>query len=121
MLPGTCAVSRLAALLLAQILPVFSLVAPCHPGASPPSVQRRTFTTDCPQPVAKVQLHSAGAASRLASLLLAQRLPVLPVFSLVRLCSRGAFELRRTHRGLGEGGSPRLPPAHGGDRKGLDD
>ena len=41
------AASRLAALLLAQILPVFSLVAPCHPGASPPSVQRRTFTTDC--------------------------------------------------------------------------
>src|ERR1700688_705655 len=41
------AASRLAALLLAQILPVFSLVAPCHPGASPPSVQRRTFATDC--------------------------------------------------------------------------
>src|ERR1700688_46771 len=41
------AASRLAALLLAHILPVFSLVAPCHPGASPPSVPRRTFTTDC--------------------------------------------------------------------------
>src|SRR6266487_4754715 len=26
--------SRLAALLLVQILPVFSLVAPCHPGAA---------------------------------------------------------------------------------------
>ena len=41
------AASRLAALLLAQILPVFSLVAPCHPGASPPSVLRQTFTTGC--------------------------------------------------------------------------
>src|SRR5580704_6252853 len=41
------AASRLAALLLVQILPVFSLVAPGHPGASPASVQRRTFTTDC--------------------------------------------------------------------------
>ena len=41
------AASRLAALLLAQILPVFSLVAPCHPGASPASVRRRTFTTGC--------------------------------------------------------------------------
>jgi hypothetical protein len=26
---------------------VFSLVAPCQPGASPASVQRRTFTTGC--------------------------------------------------------------------------
>src|SRR5206468_5604505 len=41
------AASRLAALLLVQILPVFSLVAPCHPGASPPSVRRWTFTTGC--------------------------------------------------------------------------
>src|SRR5580698_1049726 len=41
------AASRLAALRLAQILPVFSLVAPCHPGASPASVRRRTFTTGC--------------------------------------------------------------------------
>src|SRR6202163_4408461 len=41
------AASRLAALLLAQILPVFSLVAPCQPGASPPSVQRPTFTPGC--------------------------------------------------------------------------
>ena len=30
--------SRLAALLLPQIFPIFSVVAPCHPGASPPSV-----------------------------------------------------------------------------------
>jgi hypothetical protein len=41
------AASRLAALLLVQILPVFSLVAPCQPGASPPSVRRWTFTTGC--------------------------------------------------------------------------
>src|SRR5467141_2304144 len=33
----------LAALLLAQILPVFSVVAPCHRGASPVSVRRQTF------------------------------------------------------------------------------
>src|SRR5207249_7906088 len=38
------AASRLAALLLVQILPVFSLVAPCQPGASPPSVRRWTLT-----------------------------------------------------------------------------
>src|SRR5438034_3521418 len=37
----------LAALLLPQILPVFSVVAPCHRGASPVSVRRRTFTTGC--------------------------------------------------------------------------
>src|SRR5437762_7635334 len=41
------AASRLAGLLLVQILPVFSLVAPCHPGASPPSVRRWSFTTGC--------------------------------------------------------------------------
>jgi len=37
----------LAALLLAQILPVFSVVAPCHPGASPVSMRRQTFVTGC--------------------------------------------------------------------------
>jgi hypothetical protein len=36
-----------AALLLAQILPVFSLVAPCRRGASPVSVQRQAFTRGC--------------------------------------------------------------------------
>ena len=36
-----------AALLLAQILPVFSVVAPCRRGASPVSVRRQTFTTGC--------------------------------------------------------------------------
>src|SRR2546428_11894465 len=34
-----------AALLLPQILPVFSVVAPCPRGASPVSVRRQTFTT----------------------------------------------------------------------------
>jgi len=32
---------------LPQILPVFSVVAPCHAGASPVSMRRLTFTTDC--------------------------------------------------------------------------
>jgi len=36
-----------AALLLPQILPVFSVVAPCRRGASPVSVRRQTFTTGC--------------------------------------------------------------------------
>src|SRR5712692_5263993 len=36
-----------AALLLAQILPVFSVVAPCRRGASPVSMRRQTFATDC--------------------------------------------------------------------------
>jgi hypothetical protein len=36
-----------AALLLAQILPVFSVVAPSPRGASPVSVRRRGFTTGC--------------------------------------------------------------------------
>jgi hypothetical protein len=36
-----------AALLLAQILPVFSVVAPCRRGASPVSVRRQTLTTGC--------------------------------------------------------------------------
>ena len=35
----------LAALLLAQIFPIFSVVAPCHRSASPASVRHRTFTT----------------------------------------------------------------------------
>jgi hypothetical protein len=34
-------------LLLLQILPVFSVVAPCPRGASPVSVRRQTFTTGC--------------------------------------------------------------------------
>ena len=46
-LHSTGAASRLTALLLGHILPVFSLVAPCQPGASPVSVRRWTFTTDC--------------------------------------------------------------------------
>src|SRR5712691_8337308 len=36
-----------AALLLLQILPVFSVVAPCRRGASLVSVRRQTFTTGC--------------------------------------------------------------------------
>src|SRR5207249_2888243 len=35
--------SRLAALLVGQILPVFSLLAPCDAGASPPSVPHRIY------------------------------------------------------------------------------
>jgi hypothetical protein len=35
--------SRLAALLLPRILPIFSVVAPCQPGASPASVLRRIY------------------------------------------------------------------------------
>ena len=34
-------------LVLGRILPVFSVVAPCQTGASPVSVPRWTFTTDC--------------------------------------------------------------------------
>ena len=37
----------LAALLLPQIFPIFSVVAPCRRGASPVSVRRQTFTTGC--------------------------------------------------------------------------
>jgi hypothetical protein len=37
----------LTALLLPQIFPIFSVVAPCQRGASPPSVRRWTFITDC--------------------------------------------------------------------------
>ena len=36
-----------AAWLLAHILPVFSVVAPCRLGASPVSVRRQTCTTGC--------------------------------------------------------------------------
>ena len=38
--------SRLAALLVGQILPVSSLLAPCEAGASAPSVRRRNYATD---------------------------------------------------------------------------
>src|SRR5688572_3211248 len=41
------AASRLTALLLPQIHSVFSVVAPCHTGASHGSVRRPTFTTGC--------------------------------------------------------------------------
>src|SRR6266487_1001917 len=41
------AASSLAALLLPQILPICSVVAPCHRGASPFSVRRWTCTTGC--------------------------------------------------------------------------
>ena len=41
------AASNVTALLLGRILPVYSLVAPCQVGASPFSVRRATFTTDC--------------------------------------------------------------------------
>jgi hypothetical protein len=34
-------------LLLSQILPVFSVVAPCWRGASPGSVRRQAFTAGC--------------------------------------------------------------------------
>src|SRR5687767_13011928 len=44
-LHSTGAASRLAALLLPQIHPVFSVVAPCQPGASPVSMRRGTCTT----------------------------------------------------------------------------
>src|SRR5438128_6664799 len=39
--------SPLTALLLPHIFPICSVVAPCQRGASPPSVQRWTFTTGC--------------------------------------------------------------------------
>jgi predicted lysophospholipase L1 biosynthesis ABC-type transport system permease subunit len=38
---------RLAALLVAHLCPVNSLLAPCHPGASPGSVRRGRCTTGC--------------------------------------------------------------------------
>jgi len=37
--------SRLAALLLRRIFPIFFVVAPCQPGASPGSVRRGSSTT----------------------------------------------------------------------------
>jgi hypothetical protein len=43
--------SPLTALLLPQIFPIFSVVAPCQRGASPPSVRRWTFTTGCSERV----------------------------------------------------------------------
>jgi hypothetical protein len=46
-LDSTSDASPPAALLLAQILRVFSAVAPCRTGASPVSVRRQTFTTGC--------------------------------------------------------------------------
>src|SRR5204863_1487007 len=39
--------SPLTALLLPHIFPICSVVAPCQRGASPASVRRWTFTTDC--------------------------------------------------------------------------
>jgi len=46
-LHSTGGASRLAALLLPQILAVFSVVVPGQPGAAPVSVRRGTSTTDC--------------------------------------------------------------------------
>ena len=44
-LHSTSDASRLTALLLRRIFPIFSIVAPCQPGASPVSMRRGTFTT----------------------------------------------------------------------------
>jgi len=46
-LHSTSDASPPAALLLLQILPVFSVVAPCRRGASLVSVRRQIFTTAC--------------------------------------------------------------------------
>src|SRR5437764_7208533 len=46
-LHSTSEASPPAALLLLQILPVFSVVAPCRRGASLVSVRCQTFTTGC--------------------------------------------------------------------------
>ena len=54
-LHSTVEASPPAALLLAQILPVFSVVAPCRRGASTVSVRRQTFTTGC-EPVTATAL-----------------------------------------------------------------
>jgi hypothetical protein len=45
--PLNARAGRPAALLLTQILPVFSVVAPGRRGASPVSVRRQTCTTGC--------------------------------------------------------------------------
>ena len=39
--------ARLAALFVAHIFPICSVLSPGQPGASPVSVRRATFTTDC--------------------------------------------------------------------------
>jgi len=52
-----------AALLLVQILPVFSVVAPCGRGASPVSVRRQTFTTGCYSAAMKVAFSTGFAAA----------------------------------------------------------
>ena len=46
-LHSTSDASRVAALLLPRILPVFSVVVPGQPGTSLVSVRRGTFTTGC--------------------------------------------------------------------------
>jgi hypothetical protein len=40
-------------LLLPQIFPIFSVVAPCQPGASPPSMRHRNYETQYLGPVRK--------------------------------------------------------------------
>lgn len=55
--------SRLAALLLPQILPVSSVVAPCHPGAAlrnPVLLQRRRATSSDPLPRGTYHIGSAS-------------------------------------------------------------
>ena len=47
LLHSTADASHPAALLVGQILPAFSLLAPCGADASTVSVQRGTFTTGC--------------------------------------------------------------------------
>ncbi len=45
-LHSTIDASRLTALRLRRIFPIFSVVAPCQAGASLVSMRRATFTTD---------------------------------------------------------------------------
>jgi hypothetical protein len=56
----------LAALLLPQIFPIFSVVTPCQAGASSFSVLRRTFTTGCQDGCSSVRT-SAHACTSLDS------------------------------------------------------
>src|SRR5207247_11423728 len=53
-----------AALLLAQILPVSSVVAPCRRGASAVSVRRQTFTTGCSAPHSPTKGAAEATAGR---------------------------------------------------------
>jgi hypothetical protein len=128
-LHSTCDASRLAALLLPQILPVFSVVAPSQSGASPVSVRRGTLTTGSAARVMRgatlVEVLMAAALTLVLSAIAARGLvEATRAFAWQpaagELAARADAVARQLHADLhAAGAGPRVPIDPVGDPAGL--